>query len=312
VASNGTVYGIPACSGSNPHNGRLLEVDPTSGSTSSVGSNIGGMFEWWGGVVGQDGTIYGVPHDAQYMFSFDPDSRQSSFLAIENFFLGSSQKFSGGVTANNGIIYFIPSSYKRVVRFDPSNQFNPLSVIGNDYGIDEWKWSGGVLGPDGNIYCVPYDSFQVTQVLKINPNNDSTSLIGEAYAGSLKWFGGALAKDGNIYACPHNANKILQIKIEDGSTNLVGPDLGNTFGRWSGFVEGSDGFLYGTPYMSDDLLRFDPISHNATLFPLDENMQGFQKWRGNGVLADNGSIYFAPYFANQVLEISFNFFLDNK
>jgi len=56
---------------------------------------------------------------------------------------------------------------------------------------------------------------------------------------------------------------------------------------------------------SDDLLRLDPFFHEATLFPLDANMQqGSEKW-WEGILADNGSIYAIPYGANQVLEILF-------
>jgi len=42
-------------------------------------------------------------------------------------------------------------------------------------------------------------------------------------------------------------------------------------------VEGSDGFLYGIPTNSNNLLRFDPITYNATLIPFDENWHGEAK-----------------------------------
>ena len=68
-------------------------------------------------------------------------------------------------------------------------------------------------------------------------------------------------------------------------------------------MEGSDGFLYGIPHSSNNLLRFDPITHNATLIPLDENWHGEGKWT-YGVLAGNGHIYAMPTLAKQVLSIA--------
>ena len=99
----------------------------------------------------------------------------------------------------------------------------------------------------------------------------------------------------------------MQIHIESQTTKLVGPDLGDDYyermAMWSGFVEGEDGFLYGMPYDSNELLRFDPINHTATLIPLPEEMRGIAKWRG-GVRAENGIIYAIPNSADRVLSIA--------
>merc|ERR1712232_653299 len=93
----------------------------------------------------------------------------------------------------------------------------------------------------------------------------------------------------------------------------VGPDLGNEIVKWSGFVEGEDGFLYGIPNRSNKLLRFDPIEHTATLIPLEDKLHGFNKWWVQlyglskwvgGVRAQDGFIYLIPHFADQILEIS--------
>jgi len=73
--------------------------------------------------------------------------------------------------------------------------------------------------------------------------------------------------------------------------------------KWSGFVEGEDGFLYGIPFLSNELLRFDPINHTATLIPLPEEWRVDIKWNG-GVQGENGFIYGIPEFAEQVLSIS--------
>ena len=57
------------------------------------------------------------------------------------------------------------------------------------------------------------------------------------------------------------------------------------------------------PFLSNELLRFDPIKHTATLIPLPEELRGVNKWNG-GVRAANGFIYAIPYWADQVLSIA--------
>ena len=84
---------------------------------------------------------------------------------------------------------------------------------------------------------------------------------------------------------------------------MVGPYLGDAEWKWSGFVEGEDGFLYGMPDQSNELLRFDPIKHTAKLIPLPEEMHGGWKWFG-GVRAENGFIYAIPANVDQVLSIA--------
>jgi len=69
----------------------------------------------------------------------------------------------------------------------------------------------------------------------------------------------------------------LQTNIENQTTHLVGPDLGDDRAKWSNFLEGEDGFYYGISYKSNELLRFDPIKHIATLIPLEKEFQGSGK-----------------------------------
>jgi len=61
-----------------------------------------------------------------------------------------------------------------------------------------------------------------------------------------------------------SANQVSQI-------NIVGRSLGFSFGKWSGLVEGKDGFLHEIPLNSNWLLRFDPVTHYKALFLLDED-----------------------------------------
>jgi len=68
-------------------------------------------------------------------------------------------------------------------------------------------------------------------------------------------------------------------------------------------VEGEDGFLYGIPDLSRELLFLNLINHTATLIPLPEEMHQSLKWDG-GVRAENGFIYAIPNRADQVLSIA--------
>jgi len=301
LGPDGYVYGIPNMGG------KMLRFDPITHSTALMGDDFGLGMKWFGGVLGAGGIIYGVPLNADSILSYNITSGESNLIAEGHPLLpkGSTVydvKFYDGVLADNGVIYFIPTTSQKVVKFDPTTLEDPLTEIGDDLGLEQNKYMGGVLGSDGNIYCAPF--FNTNQVLKIDVENDETSFIGDVYnsSGFDVWGDGVLARDGFIYASPYFAKQVLQIDIDNGTTRLVGPIFPGTF-KWLSFVEGSDGFLYGIPMTSNNLLRFDPITHNATLIPLDENWHGQFKWSG-GVLAENGHIYAMPGSAKQVLSIA--------
>jgi len=298
VGHDGNIYGIPS------EANQMLKIVPFSNATNPtalVGDDLGDEdSKWWGGVVGSNEIIYGVPWNAKCILSYNTTSEKTQLIADNHPLLEYEFKFAGGVLDENGMIYFIPYNYNKVIKFDPSNFKNPLTEIGDDLGSGGFKMVGGVLGSDGNIYAIPSSG---NRVLKINVADGSTAFIGDTYPGAWKWYNGVLAKNGNIYACPSRANQILQINIQNQTTNLVGSDLGVLGGKWSGFVEGEDNFLYGIPRSSNELLRFDPIHHIVELIPLPQEWQRGLKWEG-GVKAENGSIYAIPRMANQVLSIA--------
>jgi len=304
LGPDGNVYGIPIT------DKRVLRLDPITHSTAFVGDDLGIIREgtlsnWMNGVLGADGIIYGVPVNGDSILSYNITSEKTKLIAEGHPLLPKGKtshdgKFGGGVLADNGIIYFIPASSQKVVKFDPTNLEHPLTEIGDSLGLAQGKYVGGVFGSDGNIYCAPFMMGKL--VLKIDVANDATFFIGDEYRRMDAWGDGVLARDGNIYASPYFAKQVLQIDIDNQITRFVGPILPGSE-KWLSFAEGSDGFLYGIPSNSNNLLRFDPITHNATLIPLDENWHGVGKWMG-GVLAGNGRIYAMPGLAKQVLSIA--------
>jgi hypothetical protein len=86
-------------------------------------------------------------------------------------------------------------------------------------------------------------------------------------------------------------------------TTLIGDGI-QGYDKWSSFVDGGDGFLYGIPYNARRVVKFDPLDKSMTEIGPDFG-EGGAKWMC-GVLANNSSIYCAPYLANHILKININ------
>lgn len=73
--------------------------------------------KWQGGVLANDGMIYGVPCDAPYVLRINPESGECSFIGGD---LGSMEdKYQGGFLAHDGCIYCIPENAEHVMRIHP-------------------------------------------------------------------------------------------------------------------------------------------------------------------------------------------------
>jgi len=299
VGEDDFIYGIPSTAN------KVLKFNPFTHSSSLVGGDLGNDGnKWRGGVTGHEDLIYGVPFQADSILSFNTTSKASILLLKGHSILKSQLKFGSGVMSN-GTIYFIPYNHHKVIKFDPFNNEDPLMEIGKYLGDSRGKWYGSVIGKDGNIYGIPYFG---NQVLKINVKDDSTSLIGETYEGDEKWMNGVLAGDGKIYACPLGAKQVLQIDTDEGTTKLVGPTFAS--GGCSGFIERKDGFLYGSPYNTNDIIRFNPIFNTATKVSMDSKLGSYDgsddatdiRW-APGVIAKNDHIYAIPVNEDKILAI---------
>jgi hypothetical protein len=71
--------------------------------------------------------------------------------------------------------------------------------------------------------------------------------------------------------------------------------------KWSTFVDGKDGFLYGIPYFARRVVKFNPLDKSFTEIGPDLG-DGEMKWMC-GVRANNGRIYCAPFGADHILKI---------
>jgi hypothetical protein len=93
-----------------------------------------------------------------------------------------------------------------------------------------------------------------------------------------------------------------QIMTEPSLTTLIGEGIqGKDYQKLPAFVDGGDGFFYGIPYNARRVVKFNPLDKSLTEIGPD---LGDDEWKWKcGVLANTGSIYCAPYWAEHILKI---------
>ena len=211
------------------------------------------------------------------------------------------EKWSDFVDGKNGFFYGIPFSAHRVVKFNPVDK--SLTEIGPDFGDDEYKWGCGVRDNNGSIYCAPY---LADHILKIKTNDDTVETLDDVElpeTGDGLWQSGALAPDNHIYYMPSAASRIMRLNPDNDTLSSVGDDLGGGYTcKYSGTVVGNDNCVYGIPYYTTRIAKYNPADDPNTTSTVGEEAE--KEWFkcGNGVLAGDGYIY-AANRAGQVLKV---------
>ena len=90
---------------------------------------------------------------------------------------------------------------------------------------------------------------------------------------------------------------------EPSLTTIIGDEIQGRY-KWSTFVDGEDGFLYGIPGDARRVVKFNPLDKSFTEIGPDLG-RGIYKWLC-GVRANNGNIYCAPWTADHILKINTN------
>ena len=120
------------------------------------------------------------------------------------------------------------------------------------------------------------------------------------------WCSGALALDGCTYFMPYNARRILKFDPEEESTANVGERLGDQHDAMEmnkyneDTVLGNNGWLYGIPYGSNRIVRFNPADHATST--VGEAITNYLCCKG-GVLGRDGFIYVVDDHDGRVLKI---------
>jgi hypothetical protein len=239
--------------------------------------------KWYGGIVGADNAVYGIPYRAGAVLRIDCNT-DTAKLVGPNY--GCHQfNWHGGVCVH-GKIYAHPSHAETVLKIDTNvinddnNNGEPviteLVIHRASYDDDprkNYKWLGGSVGVDGTtIYCPACDT---SAVLEIDTTTDHCRTNGFAGKTKNKWQGGVLSKarDGCIYCIPASGTQILRIPTHPdtiGNNNnnndnnkkndvvqLLG-DLPVHKDKWQGGYEGKDGSLYFVPENGYRVMKVTP------------------------------------------------------
>ena len=106
TAPNGKIYFAPY------NASKILELDPTTGVTTLVGSVLPGTGKYYGATLSTNGKIYYSPYMSTQVLEFDPSNygvkTVGQNLIGANSYIGSSLSFDGS-------IYFTPAAATQVL-----------------------------------------------------------------------------------------------------------------------------------------------------------------------------------------------------
>jgi hypothetical protein len=238
-------------------------VDPEKQEVTTFGGDVlsgMGTHKWYGGTVGSDNCVYGVPLCAPSVIKIDPARQQVTTIGD---LPAGGHKWHGAVASADGTsIIGIPSNADTVLRIDVDSQ--ELSQLPFEYSCAhradrKYKYLGGVLGPDDNVYAIPSDA---DRVLRINPRSGECTEIGESLLGRVgrdhnKYQNGFLADDGRIYAIPLKADRVLCIDPQTEEVSTIGDEELVGFEKWEGGVLAENGAMYCMPLNAKHVLKIE-------------------------------------------------------
>lgn len=253
-----------------------------------VGDEVRGQGKWISSICGKDGSIYGIPFDAQRrILRFNPGDHSRTYVGP---YFGTDTRIEDDNEDEN--------EDEDDNDDDEDDEMEDLDVWG--------MWRGGVLANDGFIYCPPYNA---DKILKIDTTRTDTCTITlmdlvlpeQGICG--RWASGAPALDGCIYFMPAGAHHILKLDPNGndghGTVSSVGMYLGIADNKYLGTVAGMDGFIYGIPHNDNRIIKYDPVTEVISF--LGELEDELFECHG-GAVGRDGNIY-ALMGAGRILKI---------
>jgi hypothetical protein len=231
LGADGLVYFVPF------HRLSVMAVDPTDlevfefGTLAVQAQAIAAAFPdsttitedtpgmYWGGVLGADGRVYCVPHNADKVMVIDPTvqnpSARVSFVG-QSLGLGGA-KWRNGALGEDGRIYCAPWNASNVLVIDTiagGTTSNPASLTGQDWlaDVNTEKYVDVITGPDRRLYLVPYNA---RNIVRLNPTVikaggvNAVSKVDTRKTGA-KFSSAASAPNGKLYFAPVSVGEVLE------------------------------------------------------------------------------------------------------
>mmetsp|Transcript_17566 Transcript_17566/g.26589 ORF Transcript_17566/g.26589 Transcript_17566/m.26589 type:complete len:542 (+) Transcript_17566:48-1673(+) len=280
------IYAIP----SNAHHVLKLDLLTQTTSLLPIPATITPLTQtnkWYGGILGEDNAIYGVPYAASGLLRVDANTDKVELIGEEKFGVREYNWHGGVKGSNNGKIYCFPSHNSHVLCVDTSikisageERMSLLPIYRAPYDHDQvtrYKWLGGSTGRDGNIYGMPSDA---SSILRIDTKKDIVTTFGRVGGEKNKYQGGTLGNDGLIYAIPSDADNILCIDtdesgeeskingisyLNEGAAFTIGDKIPDTKDKWQGGFLGNDGSIYCIPENFNRIMKVVPNKMNSKI-----------------------------------------------
>ena len=128
--------------------------DFSNGYTTTTADLLSLTNKWYGGILGHDNAIYGIPYAAGSVLRIDANDDTVSLIGDYGC---NKYNWHGGVLAN-GSIYAFPAHAESVLKIDTGmgveDRLNTLPIDRAEYdvcNVTKYKWLGGSIGADGNV-----------------------------------------------------------------------------------------------------------------------------------------------------------------
>ena len=144
----------------------------------------------------------------------------------------------------------------------------------------------------------------VLQAITLIKSDDQTDF-------QYKWRDFVDGGNGYLYGIPHSARRVVQFHMEDKSMKEIGPDLGDSSWKYMRGIKAGNGNIYCPPFNAHYLLKIIPREEKGQdaevqLLEVEQLNVGYKiNWQ-EGVLANDGCIYYFPCFGDRILKLDPN------
>ncbi len=270
----------------------------TSGATGNVFAGAFGGFKE-GALRAPNGNIYFLPATSGEFQEYDPSSNANTTISMSPAIGNDDYHF--GSLGGNGNIYLGSHDATGIYEFDPVNGTGRAIDAGLTAGGENTR--GVVTDKTGNVFAISNRSsgdLSVKIDCSTEPVTVSTTTFNGMSANSNKYATPALHTNGNIYCMGGTADHVLELDpvnlthTEHGT--LSAPAFSGSI-RYKSTVIGADSCIYGVPYDSDTIAKFDPSTNT-----LSESDYGSGDFKANNynsaTLTSTGEIYMVPHLSS--------------
>jgi hypothetical protein len=271
---------------------RVLRIDLPTACSNATLTEIGPLLDhkrnkWYGGILGDDGAIYGVPYTTKDILRVDPLTNDVQLIPVpvptttgteqsdkDNDVDYYQYNWHGGTKSSiNGAIYAFPSHADTVLKIDtrPNAAVQETTSQGSSSTTDNAN-----NGETTNSSISTITHVKITKLPIERAANDDCTVT------NYKWLGGSIGVDGCIYGMPSDATSVLKIDPRTDRCTTI-----------SARARESNTYRYDDPAITH--------SNNKPLISNEKN-----KYQGGVLSPRDGCIYAIPCNAQNILRIDTN------